>query len=324
MPGWLASLIHSLQSIPDGVTGAIIGVLATQLVTSVSTYRRRRDEYRAPQRAAIGGLLAAANQLKVSISAAVEYSGLSPRETSDEGSLEVLNTFFRELFGLDEAFEIAFLTVVDGPCYDQLVAAEKPFQALRKAANNPLVSRTDTAEGFARFIVQLGTASDNLDDDLGHLVALAQQRLRPSRRLLSRRSTAKRPPKPRPSIERGDKPSGPATQTAFLLSQGNQASSRQRVTLTEEPLSLNAGGAGPPEGAIRIHGSDLTKAHTGGFVVGTDGTNPIGGQIVDLLPIITATERTWVATIQWASPKGQRIDTVKVGADDAVDLVEKK
>jgi hypothetical protein len=249
VPGWLTALVHWVQSIPDGVTGAIIGVLATQLVTSVSTYRRRRDEYRAPQRAAIGGLLAAANQLKVSISAAVEYSGMSERQTSDEGTLEVLNTFFRELFGLDEAFEIAFLTVVDGPCYDQLVAAEKPLQALRKAANNPLVSRTDTAAGFARFIVQLGTASDNLDDDLGYLVELAQRRLRPSRRLLSRRSTAQRPPKPKPSVERGDKPSGPAMQAAYLLSQDNPASSRPRVTLTEEPMALNVGGDAP----LKVH-----------------------------------------------------------------------
>jgi hypothetical protein len=42
---------------------------------------------------------------------------------------------------------------------------------------------------------------------------------------------------------------------------------------------------------------------------------------VDLVPVLTATEATWVVTVQWAGPQGQRVDTVKVGADDAVDLV---
>jgi hypothetical protein len=44
---WFVELGHWVGSIPDGVLGAVIGVIATQLVTSVNTYRRRRDEYRA-------------------------------------------------------------------------------------------------------------------------------------------------------------------------------------------------------------------------------------------------------------------------------------
>lgn len=123
---------------------------------------------------------------------------MSGRQTSDDAVVEVQkNEFFRRLFGLDQAFEIAFLTVVDGPCYDHLVAAEKPYEALKKRiANNPLLSRTDTpAGGFTDFMVKLGTASDNLDADLGYLVDLAQQRLRPARRLFfSRKPTARGSP----------------------------------------------------------------------------------------------------------------------------------
>ena len=98
----IPDMVHAVAmwvgSIPDGVLGAVIGVVATQIVTSVSTYRRRRDEYRAPQRAAIAGILAAANELKVSITAALEHSGLSDRDMSDEAVFETQNEFFRHLF----------------------------------------------------------------------------------------------------------------------------------------------------------------------------------------------------------------------------------
>jgi hypothetical protein len=206
--------------------------LATQTVGSVSTYRRRRDEYRAPQRAAIGALLAAANELKVSITAAIDHSGMTDRQTSDDAALEVQNTFLRDLFGLDEAFEIAFLTVVDGPCYDQLVAAEKPYQGLRKIANSPAFSRTDTPAGFAAFMMKLSTASDNLDNDLGYLVELAQERLSLSRRLMSKKATTRRTPRGKPPVEQSELPSPAAAQSAFLLSQGRRPS-RQHVVLGE-------------------------------------------------------------------------------------------
>src|ERR1700694_747497 len=138
---------------------------------------------------------------------------------------------------------MAFLTVVDGPCYDQLVAAEKPFETLKKIANNPLLSRTDTPAGFTDFMLKLGTASDNLDADLGYLVELAQRRLRPSRRLLSRKPPATRTARGKPAIEQGDRPSPAAAQAAYVLSAAGPPS-RQTVTPSERSLA----DADPPEG----------------------------------------------------------------------------
>ena len=241
----LSSALQFIGSIPDGVMGAIIGVIATQLVTSVSTYRRRRDEYRAPQRAAIGALRAASNELKVAISAAIDHSGMSGRDTPDELVIEVQNEFFRRLLGLDQAFEIAFLTVVDGPCYDHLVAAERPYEKLKRIANNPLLSRTDTATGFADFMIKLGTASDNLDADLGYLVDLAQRRLRPARRLFSRRATAQRKPRGRPSTENEDRESLAAIQAAMLLAKGQPSAGREQIEVVLD-RQLNTGNPPAP------------------------------------------------------------------------------
>jgi hypothetical protein len=163
---WLDEAGRWLGSIPDGVVGAVIGVIAMQIVTAISTYRRHRDEYRSPQRAAIGALLAAANELRIGVT-----------ETQDEVA--------DRLIGVDQAFEVAFLTVVDGPCYDQLVAAEQPYKALKKIVN----------DRQADFMEKLGTASEDLDAELRDLVKLAQKRLRASRRLLSKKPTVTRFPK---------------------------------------------------------------------------------------------------------------------------------
>ncbi|MCV7214703.1 hypothetical protein H7J51_05315 [Mycobacterium crocinum] len=316
----LATAAHWIGSIPDGVLGAIIGVVATQLVTSVSTYRRRRDEYRAPQRAAIGALRAASNELKVAITAAMDHSGMSGRQTSDDAVVEVQNEFFRRLFGLDQAFEIAFLTVVDGPCYDHLVAAEKPYEALKRIANNPLLSRTDTPAGFTDFMVKLGTASDNLDADLGYLVDLAQQRLRPARRLFSRKPTAQRKPRGRPSIENENRPSPAAIQAAILLSQEQPAGGRKQVKLTQRQLNA---GAQPAPLTTRIRGADLTKAHIGRVVVGPDDEGQLNpGKIVELMPLLTDPDGAWIATVHWAGPSGERVEHVKLRFDDDVDLAD--
>ncbi len=313
---WLDSVSDFVGSIPDGVLGAVIGVVAAQIVGSVSTYRRRRDEYRAPQRAAIGAVLAASNELKVAITAAIDYSGMSGRQTSDDLVIEVANDFFRRLFGLDEAFEIAFLTVVDGPCYDQLVAAEKPFQTLRKIANNPLFARTDTAQGFAEFMLRLGTASDNLDADLGYLIELAQKRLRPSRRLLSRKPTAVRTRKVKPSVESGNRPSPSALQSAVLLSQSG-SSTRQRITPSDRSISDDE----PPEGTERLHGTDLNRSYLGRLVARTEDGVVVRGQIVELIPNLSSSERDWVVQVIWEHRPRQPPEPFMVRARDSIDVV---
>jgi hypothetical protein len=53
----MAALVHWLGTVPEGIWGALLGVTGAQLLTWVREYRRNREGYRAPQRAAIGALL---------------------------------------------------------------------------------------------------------------------------------------------------------------------------------------------------------------------------------------------------------------------------
>ena len=195
------------------------------------------EVYRAPQRAAIGALLAAGNEMKVSLSDAMEHSGITGRTTSEDAAVQSLNNFLRSILKMHETFKIAFLTVLDGPCHDQLVLAEKPFIELRNLSNNPLFSGTHTAPGFKAFMMKLFTASEKLDADLGYLVELAQERLRPARPFFSRKSTQKRHASIRPADADRDKPSASALQAALILGE-NQPSTRERVDVADRPANI--------------------------------------------------------------------------------------
>ena len=95
--------------------------------------------------------------MKVSLSDAMEHSGITGRTTSEDAAVQSLNNFLRSILKMDETFKIAFLTVLDGPCHDQLVLAEKPFIELRNLSNNPLFSGAHTAPGFKAFMMKLFT-----------------------------------------------------------------------------------------------------------------------------------------------------------------------
>lgn len=62
-----------LGTIPAGIWGALAGAVTARLLTWLAERRRNRDAYRAPQRETIGAIIAAANDMKVSLSDALEH-----------------------------------------------------------------------------------------------------------------------------------------------------------------------------------------------------------------------------------------------------------
>jgi hypothetical protein len=184
----LMNLTDWLGAIPEGIWGGIVGVAGAQLLTWVRERRRNRDAYRAPQREAIGAIVAAVNDLKIGVLDALEHLGVGGRQTSDDASAQALNTFQHAMLDLDEKFQIGRLTVVDGPCRDKMLTAYLAYSELRDWANT---QAQPTQESFAEFIRRIGETSNRLDTLIPELVDLAEARLSPSRRLLSRRSTIK-------------------------------------------------------------------------------------------------------------------------------------
>ncbi|GAB3029980.1 hypothetical protein GCM10027213_49510 [Mycobacterium bourgelatii] len=182
----LMPLIEWLGTIPEGIWGGIIGVAGAQLLTWVRERRRNRDAYRAPQRDAIATIITGADTMKVALSDALEHMGVGGRQTSDDAAAQSLNNFLTALLALDQKFAVGRLTIVDGPCRDKMITAYLEYSKLRDFANKKL---PPSRAGFTEFLRRMSETSNALDKTIGELVDLAEARLRPSRPMLSKRST---------------------------------------------------------------------------------------------------------------------------------------
>ncbi len=176
------------RSVPlvETVAAGLLGAAGAQVFTWIREHRKNRDAYRAPQREAIGAIIAAGNTLKVGLSDMLEHSGLTGRPTtSNDAAAKSLNEFITALLVMDEKFSIGRLTIVDGPCRGLMLTAYLRYSELRRFANTELLA---TRTSFAQFLGQLDATVRRLDDVIADLVDLAEVRLAPSRQLLSRRS----------------------------------------------------------------------------------------------------------------------------------------
>jgi hypothetical protein len=177
-----------VQPVPaiETIGAGLLGGAGVQLLIWIREYRTNRDAYRAPQREAIGAIIAAGNTLKVGLSDMLEHSGSTGRPTtSNDAAARSLNEFLTALLVMDEKFSIARLTIVDGPCRDMMLTAYWRYSELRRFANTELSA---TRTSFADFLNRLDATVQQLDRVIADLVDMAEKRLAPSRRLLSKRS----------------------------------------------------------------------------------------------------------------------------------------
>ncbi|SDE28184.1 hypothetical protein SAMN04488581_3761 [Mycolicibacterium neoaurum] len=295
--------------------------------------------------------------MQVSLSDALEHMGLTGRQTTDDAAVASLNAFLRRLLALDEQFSIGRLTVVDGPCRDKMLTAYVRFSELRRLANDPAVA---TPAGFGEFVRQMNDTSNALDTLLAELVDLAEQRLSPARPLLSRRPKVtvasnrarSQPKKRRVSLRRGkpDEPprprAGPRRTNASTPVSGTGRDAGEQETPSDgaaplhdarqeldpdmpQPDEREVEVVGEPDTRARIRselikGEQLTRQHVGRLVTeGRDGYN-IMGRVLDLTPVITDPAGSWLVTIHWAAPPGQRsrVDRRRIRFTDDVELVE--
>ncbi|ETB31479.1 hypothetical protein [Mycobacterium avium] len=170
----------------ETVAAGLLGAAGAQVFTWIREHRKNRDAYRAPQREAIGAIIAAGNSLKVGLSDMLEHSGLTGRPTtSNDAAARSLNEFLTALLVMDEKFSIGRLTIVDGPCRDMMLTAYMRYSQLRNFANTGLLG---TRTSFEEFLGRLDATVRVLDGVIAELVDLAERRLAPSRPLLSKKS----------------------------------------------------------------------------------------------------------------------------------------
>lgn len=319
---WVSGFGHWLGTVPAGIWGAVAGAVSARILTWLAERRRNRDAYRAPQREAIGAIIAAANDMKVSLSDAIEHMGLTGRQTTDDATVQSLNTFLRRLLGLDEQFSIGRLTVVDGPCRDKMLAAYVRYSDLRKLANQPDVA---TEAGFGTFIREMNDTSNDLDVFLAELVDLAEKRLSPARPLLGKR----------PKLKVASNKARPERKAvAAAHGQMREASTPERTEATDrnptggpavEEREVEVAGE-PDNVRIRrqvIKGAQLTAQHVGKLVAEAQGGYNVMGKILAITPTRSDPE-SWIVAVHWAGPPGQpaRVERRRVRFSDDVELVE--
>jgi hypothetical protein len=120
----------------------------------------------------------------VCLSDDLEHIGATGRRTSEDAAAQSLNNFLSALLRLDERFSVGRLTIVDGPCRDKMLEAYLKYSELRTFANTQMAP---TQASFGEFVGRMSQTSNDLDMLMGELVDLAEDRMQPSRRLLSKR-----------------------------------------------------------------------------------------------------------------------------------------
>jgi hypothetical protein len=234
---------------------------------------------------------------------------------SDDAAAQSLNNFLTALLVVDEKFSIGRLTIVDGPCRDKMLTAYLKFSELRDFANTKL---TATRAGFGEFLRRMGSTSNDLDTLMGELVDLAEARLRPARRLLSKRSSINvasnksEKPKQQSRRRRRDR-RGPADSESGQPGGGSPTNFVESTRVAADSASDATEHEAEVMGASqrrrirteRIKGEQLTPQHIGRFVGQAMGSYNVQSRIVDLIPIGTDPDGSWLMTVHWAALPGQ-------------------
>jgi hypothetical protein len=124
-----------IATVATVVGGGIAGSALTYVATWMRERRRTLEAYRAPQRAAIAGIVTATHQLVLRERAFVDFIiDLGNRRRGDCSLAELHEEYdqiSRALFGLDNAFAIGRLTIVDPECFEAMGIAANDFQKIQ-------------------------------------------------------------------------------------------------------------------------------------------------------------------------------------------------
>ncbi|WP_338770994.1 hypothetical protein V7968_09420 [Nocardia vulneris] len=163
--------------VPTPLWGGIIGSTLTYGATYLRERRKLDDAYRSPQRQALADIIAAANEMKVCASEIADHVGITRAQTSDDAAVKSLNNFLRALLGVEKAFAVGKLTVVEAACYEQMQVAYNEYSQLRRNTDFDELARTRDWLGF---MDQLSTYMGILDAEVVKLVNISKDKLSPT------------------------------------------------------------------------------------------------------------------------------------------------
>lgn len=186
MPSWLIAILSV-------VGGGIAGSVLSFLFSLRREQRRTRDAYPTPQRAAIASIVAAVNDLTLRAhefrtfvensaaqSDAMKGLGVAPRSHYADAEADVISSQVnRAVVGIDEAFSIGKLTIVDGLCYEAMVSTYNEFAKIQSAFVD-LEAMPRTSDGLRQAVKPFVLQAVKLKSHIRELVNLGQRQLAPA------------------------------------------------------------------------------------------------------------------------------------------------
>jgi hypothetical protein len=173
-------------SILNVICAGIAGSGFTYGLTWVREQRRTHDAYRAPQRVAIGDIVAATYELTLRVYAfrnvteelAKESEGKKFRKISGAEIHEVSDQANRAVLGVGRAFHVGRLTIVDAECYGAMGDAFNNFAKLQTALRG-VGELTPTADNMRAKTTSVVSSTEVLNRDVVALVGAGQKHLSP-------------------------------------------------------------------------------------------------------------------------------------------------
>ena len=179
MEAWIAGALPYLG-------GGIFGAALTYSLTWLRERRRTLDAYRAPQRQAIADIVAATHEF---MSCELEQRTLMHdlvrqiRETrplvTAEQSDAAMKASGRALLGVERAFQVGRLTIVDAPCWKAMGIAYVDLSQLSTALSASM-PELEMPEHFEGYIERRKAFAENFNQSVLAIVIAAADRLAPA------------------------------------------------------------------------------------------------------------------------------------------------
>ncbi len=179
------------------VGGGVLGSAVTYGLTWVRERRRTLDAYRAPQRQAIGDIVAATHELMLreleSRTAQTEVIQHIRQDLLPTGQLmgQLMATaaaLGKATLDAERALQIGRLTIVDAPCWESTGAAYVALNSLRRA----MAARVDapameSPEEIEHYVGGIEALAEQFNQNVVALVIAAADRVSPAETMWNRR-----------------------------------------------------------------------------------------------------------------------------------------
>jgi hypothetical protein len=176
-----------LGSISTVIGGGIAGGVLTYGLTWLRERRRLIDAYRAPHREAISVIIVATHEL---LAREADFrhamNDLANESEGKPGTDQARNHLDRALLGLERAFNVGRITIVDSECFEAMGTAYNEFTKINTCFAE-FEHMEQTPSNIGRVTGELAAHTSQLHKAVADLVVAGQRRVSPVQSWLNKR-----------------------------------------------------------------------------------------------------------------------------------------